>query len=479
MTGRPHRPGTGFARLKRRIFAGLLRVAIASAMLLLSASVEAKVLVLRNACAFLGENFEPQRDCTIEIRDGKIARLNPATIAAGAEVIDASGKFVLPGFVEMHAHLLLHPWDKEGNILPQFDRAATERLLKLLLGHGITTVRDPGAPTEAAIVLRKRVAGGEVIGPRIFTAGRIINASPFNPEPFHPVRNAEEVREEIRYQKSVGVDFIKIYGAMPPEPVKVAVEEAHALKLPVMGHLGATNWKEAAALGVDGVEHPSAWSWDEIAPSRRDHPNERGLLDRVAWLERLDPKSEAVQAMAKALAEHDVTVDPTLIAMHSKFWGNDPRYLKRPQLALMPAVFREGWPKGSFTADWTGADYERAQKAWPKLLAYVKTISEAKVRLTIGTDTPTPWIIPGDSFHEEMKLLTEAGISIPEVLKMATVNGTRTLKIAAPDGTIAIGATADLVVLERNPLEKIENTRSVSAVIRQGEIFAPATLLTE
>ncbi len=371
------------------------------------------------------------------------------------------------------------PGTRKGKILPQSDRAATERFLRLLLGHGITTVRDPGAPTEAAIVLRKRVADGEVLGPRIFTAGRIINASPFNPEPFHPVRNAEEVREEIRYQKSVGVDFIKVYGAMPPELVKVAIEEARSLKLPVIGHLGATTWKQAAELGIDGVEHPSAWSWDEITPSRREHPDERGLLDRVAWLERLDPKSRAVQAMAKALAEHGVTVDPTLIAMHSKFWGNDPRYLKRPQLALMPAVFRDGWPKGSFTADWTGADYERAQKAWPKLLAYLKTISEAKVRLTIGTDTPTPWIIPGDSFHEEMKLLAEAGIPIQEVLKMATVNGARALGMAAPEGMIAPGATADLVLLERDPVEKIEHTRSVSAVIRQGEIFTPAALLAE
>lgn len=439
----------------------------------------AKVLVLRNACAFVGENLEPKEDCTIEIRAGKIARLNPAEIPADAEVIDASGKFVLPGFVEMHAHLLLHPWDKEGHILPQFDRAATERFLKLLLGHGITTVRDPGAPTEAAIILRKRVADGAVIGPRIFTAGRIINASPFNPEPFHPVQNAEEVREEIRYQKSVGVDFIKVYGAIPPELVEVAVDEAHGLKLPVVGHLGATNWKQAAELGIDGVEHPSAWSWDEIAPSQREQPNERGLLERVVWLERLDPKSDTVRAMAQALAEEHVAVDPTLIAMHSKFWGDDARYVKRPQLALMPAVFRQGWPKGSFTADWKPADYARAQKVWPKLLAYVKTIHEAGARLTIGTDTPTPWIIPGDSFHEEMKLLTEAGIAAAEVLKMATVNGARTLKLAPPDGTIAVGATADLVLLDRNPLEKIENTRSISAVIRRGEVFAPAPLLAE
>ncbi len=122
----------------------------------LGVTAQAKVVVLRNACAFVDEKLTPTENCTIEIRDGRISQLNPAKIPADAEVIDASGKFVLPGFVEMHAHLQLHPWDKEGNILPQFDRAATERFLKLLLASGITTVRDPGAPTEAAVVLRKR-----------------------------------------------------------------------------------------------------------------------------------------------------------------------------------------------------------------------------------------------------------------------------------------------------------------------------------
>jgi imidazolonepropionase-like amidohydrolase len=457
---------------------GILGFIIAGAFLTSDAMAERKVLVLRNGCAFVGENLAPKENCTIEIRDGRIAQLNPTKIPPDAQVIDATGKFVLPGFVEMHAHLLLHPWDKEGNILPQFDRAASERFLRLLLGHGITTVRDPGAPTEAAIILRKRVADGAIVGPRIFTAGRIINASPFNPEPFHPAQNAAEVRDEIRYQKSVGVDFIKVYGAMPPDLVKVAIEEAHGLGLPVVGHLGATNWKEAADLGIDCVEHPAAWSWDEIAPTAREH-TERGMIERVAWLERLEPKSEAVRATARALAGHHVTIDPTLIALHTKFWGDDARYTKRPQLALMPEIFRDGWPKGSFTADWSRADYERAQKVWPKLLAYLKTFHDAGDRLTIGTDTPGPWIIPGDSFHEEMKLLTEAGIPINAILKMATVNGTRALRRAAPEGTIAPGATANLVVLNRNPLEKIENTRTVSAVIRAGEVFAPAALLTK
>lgn len=455
---------------------------VAAATLLCGAiTSEGKTMVVRHATAFVGENLERQRDCTIEVRDGRITKVltdGAGASPAGATVLDAAGKFVLPGFIEMHAHLLLHPWDKDGNISPQFDRASSERFLRLLLAHGITTVRDPGAPTEAAVILRQRVADGKVIGPRIFTAGRIINASPFNPEPFHPVRNAEEVREEIRYQKQVGVDFIKVYGAMPPELVEVAIAEAHALHLPVVGHLGATTWRRAAELGIDGVEHPSAWSWDEIAPNERAH-SEKGMLERVAWLERLDPQAESVQTTARSLVDHHVAVDPTLVAMQTKFWGEDDRFVHHPQLGLVPAIFREAWPKGNFTADWRGPDYERAQKAWPKLLAYIRTIYDGGARLTVGTDTPGPWIIPGVSFHEEIRLLHDAGIPPLEVLKMATVNAARILDLAPPDGTIAPGARADLVVLERDPTEKIENSNSVSTVIKNGEVFAPVRLLAE
>jgi imidazolonepropionase-like amidohydrolase len=441
-----------------------------------------EVLVLRHVTAFIGEDLRPEADQVIELKAGKIEKIMAAAdyvAPPGAQVLDLTGKFVLPGFIDMHAHLLAHPWDKEGRLMPQADRAASERILRLLLAHGITTVRDPGSPMQAAVDLRKMVSEGKVVGPRIFTAGSIINSSPFNPEPFYPVTTAAEIRDEIANQARLGVDWVKIYGSMPPDFAKVAIEEAHGRGLLITGHLGRTNWTQAAELKIDMVEHASSWSWDYVEPKLREHPAERGLMDRVAWLERVDLAGEPIRAMAKALAENHVTVDPTLIAMHTKFWGNDARYTRHPKMNLMPEIFAAGWPKGSFTADFTANDYARAQKAWPKMLAHTKLLFEAGVRLVVGADTPTPWIISGVSFHEEMKLLNDAGIPVADVLKMATVNGTRALGLKAPEGTIASGARADLVVLDQDPSRPIENANAIHLVIQGGRIFRPSELLSE
>jgi imidazolonepropionase-like amidohydrolase len=167
------------------------------------------------------------------LRDGKIASIrsagvSPAGAAPSRRVIDGRGKFLLPGFADLHAHLFVHARDEKGDIRPRYDRPSIEQMLHTLLTFGVTTVRDPGAETEAAITLRAMVNGGKVVGPDIVTCGRIINQSDFDPEPFAPVHDAGDVRREIRWQAAAGVDCIKVYASMRPDLVKVAIDEAHA-----------------------------------------------------------------------------------------------------------------------------------------------------------------------------------------------------------------------------------------------------------
>lgn len=210
------------------------RKALVALLLAFTFSVNADV-VLHNVTVIDGG---PRTGQDIVIRGEKIVSVaRHAAHPKGAEVIDGTGRYVIPGLVDMHVHVLLHPWDEKGNVLPRFDRGASLAMLELLLQQGVTTIRDPGSETEAAVTLRDLVNRGEAKGPRIFTAGRIINQSPFDPEPFQPVRNADDVRREIRWQKAAGVDVIKIYGSMTPELTKVAIAEAHAVGLPVIGHL--------------------------------------------------------------------------------------------------------------------------------------------------------------------------------------------------------------------------------------------------
>jgi imidazolonepropionase-like amidohydrolase len=194
------------------------------------------------------------------------------------------------------------------------------------------------------------------------------------------------------------------------------------------------------------------------------------LLARAHWLDHLD--EHAIDEMIAALVEHKVVVDPTLMAMHTKFWGDDPRYTNDPDLALVPEIVRKGWPAGRFTASWSAADYQRAQKSWPALLRLTKKMHDAGVHIVTGTDTPTPWIIPGVSLHDEMQLLADAGIPLLSILRMATFDAARALRREKEFGSIAPGMRADLVLLAKDPLASIANTRSIELVVQRGRIVS-------
>jgi imidazolonepropionase-like amidohydrolase len=194
-------------------------------------------------------------------------------------------------------------------------------------------------------------------------------------------------------------------------------------------------------------------------------------------LQHLDLEAPAVREMIAALVEHHVSLDPTLIAMHTKLFGDDPRWRRNPDNRLMPERHLRGWPAGSFTAAWTPEQYARAHGAWPKLEALVRRYHEAGVRLTVGTDAPTPWIVPGASLHDEMRLLVGAGIPAADVVRMATWEAAVALRGERDVGAVRAGLRADLVVLAADPLADIRHTRDIELVIQAGVPWRPADLL--
>jgi imidazolonepropionase-like amidohydrolase len=389
---------------------------------------------------------------------------------AGAQVLDLPGRYVMPGFVEMHAHVLFPPLDEDGHPLPSFDSETALVLLRTLLFSGITTVRDPGDATEAAVAVRGLLARGVVVGPRLLTAGRILTTAPMHHAIYATVTNEKEVREEVDWQADVGVDFIKLYQELPPELVRAGIDEAHRRGVRVIGHLQSTTWTDAARMGIDFITHAAPWAAEYLAPAARA-TYQPTMFGRVYWLEHLDLNTPAVQEMVTALVEHHVSVDPTLMAFRTKFWGDDPRYTDNPRRSEAPPKLWAGFARRSNTADWIPDQYRAARAQWPKLLALVKLMYDRGVLLTVGTDTPFPWIVPGVSFHEELRLLADAGIPVPAVLRMATLNAGRALKLEI--GSIEPGKDADLLVLAANPLDSLGNTERIEIVIKAGRIFRP------
>lgn len=449
-----------------------LRIALVGALAvsLSPETADAQTLAIRNATVIDGSGGPPRQGADVCIAGGRIASIGArCTAEPGARVVDATGMYLTPGFVDMHVHVLEHGRDENGDIPPDIDWNDVRRRLQLLLEHGVTTIRDPGSETEAAVALRQRLERGDLTGPRLFTAGRILNASSFSPEPFRPVRTAQDVRREIQRQKAAGVDFIKVYSSMPPDLVRAAVEEAHASGLPVIGHLQRTTWTDAARLGIDHLAHGAPWTAD-LLPDARRAGYAQTLFGRVYWLDNLDLAAAPVDTLTRELVERGVFVDPTLIASHTKFFGNQPRWLRNPDNGLLPGTVIAGWTAGSFTRDWTAEQYDAAQRAWPRMLALTKLLFDCGVTLTVGTDAPTAWIVPGAGFHDELVLLRDADIPPAAIIRMATLNGARALRRDAEFGTIAPGRYADLVLLTRDPLAAIENTRSIAAVLQGGQV---------
>lgn len=437
-----------------------------------------RALLLRGVTVLDGSGApaQPRRDVLVE--GGRIAWVGETgsrEVAAGVEVLELAGRTVIPGLIDMHAHVVVEARDADGAVTPKWDRESTFDMLPTFLRFGVTTVRDPAAPTEAAVALRDAVGRGDVLGPRIVTAGRALIANPFDPDLFVHVRDGDAVRREIAWQRAAGVDFVKLYGSLPPELVAVAIEEAHARGLPVVGHLGATTWGRAAELGIDGVEHAASWSPEELPEAARAGAS-RSLFGRVHWLRHLDLDGAETRETVRKLVEHGVVVDPTLMAMHTKFFGNSPRYTENPDNRHAPPAVAASWPLASFTRDWTAAQYAEAQEQWPKLLRWTKRLHDAGVPLTVGTDTPTPWIVPGVAVHDEMALLAEAGIEPLAVLRMATRNAAVALGRGHDLGLVRAGYLPDLVVLERDPSGAIEATRSIELVIQGGRVWRPDDL---
>ena len=445
---------------------------------------DSQVTILTGATLIDGTGARARPDTTVVIRGDRIVSVGSGGSAKtakhrypAARFIDLSGMFLMPGFIDMHAHVTILPEGPGGMLEHEADRPASELVLKRLLATGITTVRNPAGPAVDAVALRDSVAAGRIPGPRIFTAGESLNAGsgPIS-GPGMRVQDEAAVRTEIERQAGLGVDYIKLYASLPPALVRAAIDEAHARGLKVIGHLQETTWTQAASDGIDFITHGAPWSAEYLPEGRRAEYREveASLRGRIRWLEWVDINGPDIRLMVRTLARHRIPVDPTLVAYHTKFWGDDARYLQSPDLYFVPDLILRQWRPGSL--NWSESEFRRARLMWPKVQQLVRLYYDEGVPLLAGSDTPNPWVVPGAGFHRELELLVEAGIPPLDVITIATANGAKALGIAGDTGTVKAGHRADLVVLTADPLLSIRNTRAIAWVMKGGAIHRPEEL---
>jgi imidazolonepropionase-like amidohydrolase len=436
-------------------------------------------LVLQHVTVIGGTGGAAKPDQTVIISGGHITAIAPAgkiKLDKAATVIDARGKFLIPGLWDMHVHLA------GINADPAWSK---EVLLPLLIANGITGVRDMGGDLEVLLSWKREVEAGSLLGPHFYASGPWLAAGGRKtPEQF-PVANAEEARGAVRDLKQRGADFIKIISLPSREAFFAVADEAKKQSISFAGHLpfeiGAV---EASNAGMRSIEH-FLYSAFALSFSSQEEALRKQLVeaekkgDSEAW-ERIAHEADATFSAEKAAAlfqtlkKNSTWVTPTIASLdinsHPDSWKLDDPYLD-----FVPPSLAKEW-RSSFNdeqmkqrAAWLG---RQAANDW-KLTGQ---LHRAGVSLLVGSDSLDPFVFPGDSLHRELAEFVQAGYTPLEVIQAATQGAAKFVGRENELGTVEQGKIADLILLDANPLENISNTRKILAVIRNGQYLNRAAL---
>ncbi len=432
-----------------------------------------------------------QPDMTIVVKGNHIAELvksGKVTLSKDAQVVDAHGKFMIPGLWDMAAWVL------------EF-RTYNLAVLPLYVAHGVLSVRDLGSnvPLSAARRLKDSIAAGTVIGPRLFVpiafGGRQAAVA-------IPVHSPEAAQKLIDSLAAAGADYVKFYQNLPPELLPAVLDAAHRHGLQVSGNV-VFGYKEAAEAGLRVIDHPAdflrsvsknraiyarVYRFDTRAEIDSAIAREFALtygaaaLDTVtdwrrrayAWFAALgnDPDTAYYHATLSTLAHLGVW-----IVTNFSDWGQsmlrfeylDPARARFRSLESNRALFR------NMTTGRVGdfaKDFDRYSQAQRGIRGLVDRLHRAGVKLVAGTQVEfETGITPGLSIHDELVWLNEGGLSPGEALQAATLEPARLLHVADSLGTVEKGKLADLVLLDANPLEDIHNTQKINAVVVNGRFL--------
>jgi enamidase len=389
-----------------------------------------------------GTGAAPRQDAAVLVHDGRIAAIGAGgKLAAptGATVIDGHGKTLLPGFVMVHEHMF-YPSPKGGQY-EEYPYSFT----RLYLAGGTTTLRTGGSlEPYADINTARAIAAGEAIGPDIDATGPYLEGPRLLTTKMVRLKDAADAVRTVDYWAETGATSFKAYNYVTRDELKAAIGAAHRHGMKLTGHLCSVTYAEAAGMGIDNLEHGLQAATDFVKTKQPDQcPSS---ADTLASLDALDPDGPEIGALIKTLIDKHVALTSTLTVFET-FTAGHP---KAPEaaLSLLSPQLRE-----SYERIWTQTQSSARGKVYtgllPKLMRMEKRFAGMGGVLLAGTD-PTGYggVIPGWSGRRQVQLLAEEGWTMPQAVKIATLNGAAYLGRDKEVGSIAVGKRADLILVD-------------------------------
>jgi len=427
------------------------------------------VIALQHVRVIDGTGAAPAENQTIVIANGKIQAVGAnVTIPANARVLDLAGHTVIPGLVGMHEHLF-YP---SGAGIPIYTEQAFS-FPRLYLASGVTTARTAGSlEPYTDLNVKRLIDAGQMPGPKMHITGPYLEGKGSFAAQMHELTGPDDAVRTVDYWVAEGVTSFKAYMNIDRAELKAAVEAAHKHGIKVTGHLCAVGFREAAAAGIDNLEHGLLVDTEFDPGKQPDVCPSQGVT--VATIDRIDIDSQPVRDSIADLVAHHVAITSTL-SVFEAFDSARPPLEQRFLDAVAPESAISYLASRARARTGPEAIYVQGLK---KELAFERAFVKAGGLLMFGADpTGNGGALAGFADQRNLELLVEGGFTPVEAIKIATRNGAEFLGELDRIGTIAAGKQADLVVVQGNPATRMADVRNVKLVFKDGAGYDPAKLL--
>lgn len=423
----------------KRILALLLPILLPTSLVAqFKLTAESPPVVFNRVTVIDMTGASPKPNMTVVVvgnRISAIGKTGKVRLPKNAQIIDASGRYLIPGLWDMHTHFGTDDFDKNSH-------------LRLFIANGVTGIRIMDGEPEYQL-WRKETESGTLLAPRMLIASRVIG--------FGYLSNISETkaREEVGKAKQEGADFIKVHDYLSRESYFALMDEAKRLGLLVEGHVPTSiTAAEASQAGQKSIEHFT------------------GLDEAKAD----DKKAETLIAVLK---KNRTWLCPTIIMRSNYASLDNADFANDPRLKHVKPSWKKRWLNMTKDAVKTpAAEWNKRRDTIRKEKTLVGKMRRAGIGILAGTDVANPYVFPGFSLHDELAMLVEAGLTPMQALQTATSNPAKFLNMSDSLGTIEKGKLADLILLEANPLENISNTQRINAVMVNGR-YLPKEVLQE